>query len=250
MHSIRKHVQAGEMLVGAWLNLGSPASAEIAGLAGFPWVLIDREHGGGDERDLAMQVMAADCGGACSVVRVGQIDALEIKRALEYGAMGVMAPSVNTPEEAARVVRFVHIPPAGGRGVASSARCCRYGFGYHEYLNTANELLTVMVQIESRDAVENCAAIAAVEGVDVLFVGPTDLSVSLDLRPGAESSVLDECFRRVSEVARETGKAAGILARDPEQVKRYTAMGYTVISVASDRGLLASGFRHALDPFR
>ena len=234
-------------MLGTWLNLGSPFSAEIAGLAGFDWVLLDREHGAGDEKDLAMQILAAQCGGAASMVRVSGIDTAEMKRALDWGPAGVMVPSVNTVEEAERVVRAVRIPPLGARGAASSTRASGYGFRYREYLERANDGLLTVAQIESVTGLENCEGIAAVDGVDVLFVGPTDLAVSMEVAEPATDARFGEALALVARVAKAAGKAAGILARNGVEAERYRAMGYRFISLGSDRGLLAEGFRRAAE---
>ena len=243
----RHSLLAGEIQPGTWLNLGSPFSAEIAGLAGFAWVLLDREHGSGDENALAMQILAAQCGGAAAIVRVSGICPAEIKRALDFGPAGVMVPSIHTVEEAARVMRAVRIPPLGDRGAASSTRASRYGFGYQEYLETANERLVTMLQIESAAAVRNCREIAALDGVDVLFVGPTDLSI--DMGVADTSDAFQAALVTVATAAREAGKAAGILARNQEQAKQYREIGYSVIAIESDRGLLAKGFGAAVRAF-
>lgn len=231
---------AGEPQIGTWLNLGSPFSAEIAGLAGFAWVLIDREHGSGDEKDVAMQILGAQCGGAASIVRVSGIDAAEMKRALDWGPAGVMVPSIDTPEQAGRVMRAVRIPPLGDRGAASSTRASGYGFTYEEYLREANGRIVTMLQMESALAVSNCGAIAAIDGVDVLFVGPTDLAISMGVADTSEAFAA--ALVTVAEAARGAGKAAGILARSAEQAERYRRLGYSVIAIGSDRGLLAKGF--------
>jgi 2-keto-3-deoxy-L-rhamnonate aldolase RhmA len=238
---------AGDAQLGTWLNLGSPWSAEIAGLAGFDWVLIDREHGSGDERDLAIQILAAQSGATSSIVRVSGIDSAEIKRVLDWGPTGVMVPSIDTPAQAIQVLRAVRIPPLGDRGAASSTRASRYGFGYQHYLETANSTLITMLQIESSTAVSNAEAIAAIDGVDVLFVGPTDLSISMGVDP--ESQAFQDALRQVSAATRSTGKSAGILARTQQQAAHYRELGYTVIAIESDRGLLAKGFRSAVAEF-
>jgi 4-hydroxy-2-oxoheptanedioate aldolase len=245
MKLTRSRILSGEACPGTWLNLGSPLSAEIAGLAGFDWVLIDREHGSGDERDLSMQVLAAQCGGAASIVRVSGIDAAEIKRALDWGPAGIMVPSVDTREQAQQVLRAVRIPPLGTRGAASSTRASRYGFGYQEYLAHGNEMLVTMLQIESATALANCEEIAAVDGADVLFVGPTDLSISLGTTDSSEE--FQTAIARISIAAKGAGKAAGILARTPAQAASFRSLGYTVIAMESDRGLLAKGFRRAVE---
>ena len=248
MRFTRERLLGGEVLLGTWLNLGSPYSAEIAGLAGFDWVLIDREHGAGDESDTAHQILAAQCGGAASIVRVSGIDAAEIKRTLDWGPAGVMAPSIDSADQAAHLLHAVRIPPLGGRGAASSTRASGYGFGYQEYLREANTRLVTMVQIESKAAVVDAGAIAATDGADVLFVGPTDLSISMGVTDS--SSQFFTALDRVSAAARGAGKAAGILARTNEQAARYRQLGFTVIAIESDRGLLAKGFARAVEQFR
>ncbi|MEP7365228.1 MAG: aldolase/citrate lyase family protein [Acidobacteriota bacterium] len=247
MRFTRKAILDGEVMLGTWLNLGSPQPAEIAGLAGFDWVLIDREHGSGDEKDMSLQILAAQCGATAPIVRVSGIDPAEIKRVLDWGPAGIMAPSIDTPEEAARLLHAVRIPPLGARGAASSTRASRYGFGYQEYLRDANATLVTMVQMESSLAVENVAAIAAIDGVDVLFVGPTDLSISMGVSDSSEG--FHAALSRVSEAARGSNKATGILARTQEQAARYRGMGFSVIAIESDRGLLAKGFARAVSAF-
>jgi 2-keto-3-deoxy-L-rhamnonate aldolase RhmA len=237
-----------EVQLGTWLNLGSPWSAEIAGLAGFDWVLIDREHGSGDERDLAFQILAAQCGATASIVRVSGIDSAEIKRVLDWGPTGVMVPSIDTLEQAKQVMRAVRIPPLGDRGAASSTRASRYGFGYMQYLETANSTLITMLQIESPAAVLNSEAIAALDGVDVLFVGPTDLSISMGIDPASKQ--FHEALQKVASASRAAGKAAGILARSQQQAAEYKTLGYTVIAIESDRGLLAKGYSSAVAGFK
>ncbi len=245
MITLRQRVSRRENLAGTWLNLGSPFSAEIAALAGFDWVLIDREHGSGGEGEMALQILAAQSGGAAAIVRVGSIDRVEIKRALDAGASGIMAPCVETAEQAQTLVRAVRIPPLGDRGAASSTRASGYGFTYREYLESANEQLLTVAQIESVVALENCASIAAVDGIDVLFVGPTDLAISMAVTEPATSTEFAEALEQVAATAQSAGKVAGILARTSADAERYRQTGYRFISLASDRGLLAEGFRRA-----
>lgn len=243
----RQSLLAGDPQLGTWLNLGSPFTPEIAGLAGFHWVLLDREHGGGDENSLAFQIMAAQCGNTAAIVRVSGIHPAEIKRALDFGPAGIMVPSIDTAAQAQQVLRAVRIPPLGDRGAASSTRASRYGFGYQHYLETANETLVTMLQIESQTAVDNAGAIAAVDGADVLFVGPTDLSIDMNLDDG--SPAFREALANVVAAARAHRKAAGILARTQKQAEAYRQLGFSIIAIESDRGLLAKGFRNAVADF-
>ncbi len=245
MIMVRERIARRENLAGTWLNLGSPFSAEIAAMAGFDWVLIDREHGSGSEGDMALQIMAAQAGGAAAIVRVGSIDRVEIKRALDAGASGIMAPCVDTAEQAEALVRAVRIPPLGERGAASSTRASGYGFTYRQYLEAANEQLLTVAQIESVTALENGARIAAVDGIDVLFVGPTDLAISMGVTEPATDPRFAAALEQVAAIAESAGKVAGILARTSADAERYRQTGYRFISLASDRGLLAEGFRRA-----
>ena len=243
----RQSLLAGDTQLGTWLNLGSPFTPEIAGLAGFHWVLLDREHGSGDENSLAFQIMAAQCGNTAAIVRVSGVNPAEIKRALDFGPAGIMVPSIDTADQAQQVIRAVRIPPLGDRGAASSTRASRYGFGYQHYLETANQTLVTMLQIESQTAVENVGRIAAIDGADVLFVGPTDLSISMNVDDA--SPAFQQALETVAAAARANGKAAGILARTQQQAAKYKQLGYSVIAIESDRGLLAKGFRNAVSEF-
>lgn len=234
-----------------WLNLGSAVSAEIASLAGYDWLLVDLEHGSGDYRDLAHQLWAAQAGPAQVVVRVGGLDSVEIKRVLDLGPAGVMIPNVETPEQAAAAVAAVRIPPLGARGAATSTRASGYGFTYNRYLSGSNREVLLTVQIESAQAVENAGAIAATAGIDVLFIGPLDLSVSLGVGATAEDALrFSAALQTVVASAAAHGKPAGILARNAEQAQQYLRMGFTFIAMGSDRGMLASGMRHGMEALR
>lgn len=244
----RQSVLQGKDFLGTWLNLGVPASAEIAGLAGFDWVLIDREHGSGDEKDTAMQIMAAQCGGAASIVRVSGIYANEIKRVLDWGPSGLMVPSIHTAEQAREAIDAIRIPPFGNRGAASSTRASGYGFGYEKYLQDANSNLVTMLQIESTESVRNCSEIASIDGADVLFIGPTDLSIDMGVK--ISSDEFNQALNKVLEAAQQHQKAAGILARNPEQARKYRSIGFRMIALESDRGLLSKGFSQAVAAYR
>jgi 2-keto-3-deoxy-L-rhamnonate aldolase RhmA len=246
MHpTLRRAALEGLPLAGTWLSLGHADVAEIASLAGFDWLLIDHEHGACDWRDLQHQLQAIAAGGsAAAVVRVSALDAVAFKRALDLGAHGLMVPDVHDAASAQRIVEFARVPPLGRRGAATSTRNTGYGGGYPQYVATVNERLLLMAQIESVEGLAQAGAIAAVDGIDVLFVGPTDLGIALGTGAGDPS---DPAFRdalaRVAQAARSHGKAAGVLARDAAQARSYRELGYTVIALGSDRGLLAQGMR-------
>jgi 2-keto-3-deoxy-L-rhamnonate aldolase RhmA len=241
MKWIRSRVRAGEMLAGAWLSLGSAVSAEITGHCGFDWILFDLEHGFGDNNDLLHQLQAIEASPTVGIVRVPAIDGASFKRVLDLGPAGLMVPDVRTVDDAVRLVRLARIPPLGVRGAAQSTRASGYGFGYERYVAEANASLLLVAQIESREGVENAEAIAGVDGIDVLFVGPLDLSIDLGLPADRPRGAFAEAVSRVAEAARRQGKVAGVLVRGPEQARDYADLGFTFIAMGSDRGLIAAG---------
>lgn len=240
---IRQQVLAGDVLSGGWLSLGSSISAEIAAGAGYDWLLFDLEHGTSEFSDLLHQLQAIHAYGVAGIVRVPAIEAAVFKRVLDLGAQGLMIPHVSSLEEAERCVAFARIPPDGLRGAAQTTRASGYGAYYEQYLRDANSSIILTAQIESRAGVAAAAAIAAVDGIDALFVGPTDLGVDL----GAASDELSGEFRAavlaVADAARRNGKAAGVLVRNVEQARQYFELGYSFIALGSDRGLIGSGMR-------
>jgi 2-dehydro-3-deoxyglucarate aldolase/4-hydroxy-2-oxoheptanedioate aldolase len=226
----RERLAAGETLVGTFLNLGSPLAAEVCARAGFDWLLVDLEHGAGTEAELIPTLQAI--GGRCTaLVRVEVNARPRFARALDAGADGVMVPRVDTAEEAAAAVRRMRYPPRGTRGVAHMNRAKGWGLGAEE-----GDALC-LIQIETRGALEQAAAIAAADGIDVLFVGPSDLGAALE----TTKLPLD----RVIDAARSHGKAAGILARSRQDGERYIEQGFRFVGIGSDSLFLAQGARSA-----
>jgi 4-hydroxy-2-oxoheptanedioate aldolase len=228
-----------ELLLGCWLSMATPASAEIAGGAGFDWVLIDGEHGPNDVSTIRAQLMALNGSRASVLVRVPWGEAWILKRMLDLGAQSLLVPMIDTAEQARAMVRAVRYPPEGIRGVgAGFARASGYG-AVADYQRTANDQICLIVQAESRKAIENIDDIAATEGVDAVFFGPSDLSADMGHlgNPGAPEVVaaLEHGIARV----RAAGKAAGIIAFGPGEAKRWAEAGARVIAVASDVRALA-----------
>jgi 4-hydroxy-2-oxoheptanedioate aldolase len=241
--SIRQRALSGGMLGGGWLSLGSPIAAEIAAGAGFDWLLFDLEHGTSEFSDLLHQLQAIQANPVAGIVRVPAIEASVFKRVLDLGAHGIMIPQVSSLEEAERCVSFARIPPLGIRGAAQTTRASGYGSHYEQYLREANDSIILMAQIESRAGVAAADAIAAVDGIDVLFVGPTDLGVDLRAASDELSGEFLDAVVTVVEAARRHGKAAGVLVRNADQAQQYFKLGYSVIALGSDRGSIGAGMR-------
>jgi len=237
----RRRVLAREWLAGTFLNLGSPMTVEIAGLAGFDWLLIDHEHGPGGEDTLLHQLHAASATPAFPVVRIAQNETPRFKRALDMGALGVMVPYVSTPAEARAAVLAMRYPPHGIRGVAKFNRGAGFGGDFEEYYAHAHERLVTVIQIETIEAVNKIDEIAAVDGADVLFVGPTDLSYNMGIPDQLESAQFTDVLKKVSEAARKHGKAAGILVHNAALVPKMRELGYTFTALGSDGGAVRAG---------
>jgi len=247
---IRQRVRAGELLAGTFCNLGSSLTVEMAGRAGFDWVLVDLEHGAGDQAALLHQIHAAGCTPAVVVVRVAWNDPVRFKRVLDLGPAGVMVPYVETQEEARRAAAAMRYPPAGNRGVAKMNRANAFGRDFTEYFRTANEGLLTVVQIETVAALEHAEEIAAVEGVDVLFVGPLDLSISLGIPGETAHPRFRAALEKVARAARGAGKASGILAASKAEIGPLVELGYTFVALGSDGGFVAGAMNEAAEAFR
>lgn len=233
--------------LGTWLSLGSPVAAELAALCGFDWALLDLEHGCGSEAHLPDQLRGLRGGdtrerGTQAIVRVTGLDAGQIGRVLDQGAHGVMVPHVNSATEARELVAAATYPPQGRRGYSRTVRAHHYGL--RPAADAPPPLL--VAQIETCAAVAEADAIAGVDGIDALFVGPADLERDLAGQPAASRPDFEICVARVATAARAAGKAAGILVRDPADLHVRRRQGFSLIAVQSDVALLRDAFRALL----
>src|SRR3954452_1260744 len=247
---LRARVLAREFLAGSWLNLGSPITAEMAGMCGFDWVVMDHEHGPGSEMTLMSQLQAVATTPTVGLVRIAANDPTRVKRVLDAGACGVMVPYVSTVAEAEAAVAAMRYPPRGIRGVAKLTRSTGFGMTFDDYFAHSHEWLVTIPQIETAEAVANSAGIAALDGVDVLFVGPMDLTTSLGIPGAYEDARALDAFRHVAASAKQAGKAAGILLQQPAHVTMCRELGYTFIALGSDGGAAAAGLQLALKELR
>lgn len=239
----KKRLVGGERLAGSFLNLGSPFVTELAGCAGFDWLLIDHEHGVGGEETLLQQLIAASATPAFPIVRIAANETPRFKRALDFGAGGIMVPWVNTAAEAEAAVASLRYPPRGIRGVMKATRACEYGSGFPDYFARGHERLVLMTQIETAEALKNVEAIAAVDGVDVLFIGPMDLTTSLGIQEQFTHPLYLDAVKRITQAARNAGKATGILLLNPALLPMCTEYGITAICLGSDAGHVNAGLR-------
>ncbi len=245
MKWLKQRVMDGEFLAGVFLNLGAGCAAEIAGRAGFDWVILDTEHGLGGEAALVEGLQGARAGDVCPIVRVLANEAGYCKRALDAGAAGLMVPHINNAAEARRAVQHMKYPPEGARGLTRSSRATAFGYDAPAYFRDVRDGELLVVQIETNEAVEQIDAIAAVPGVDVLFVGPADLSFSCGVPCDLDHPVLRAALGKVAHAARQHGKRTGIFLRDAGQLPAVAAAGFTVIALDTDFGILKAGLENA-----
>jgi 4-hydroxy-2-oxoheptanedioate aldolase len=236
-----KHaIAAGKLQIGLWCSLCSNIAADIVRDSGFDWLLLDTEHSPNEIPDLLGELQAVDGGLATPIVRPAWNDIVLIKRCLDIGAPALLVPYVQNPAEAKSAVAAVRYPPRGVRGVAAASRASRYG-RVGDYLKKADSEICLLVQVETRAALDELEVIATVEGVDGVFIGPSDLSASLGhvgnpAHPEVQKA-LEDAVTRLKAV----GKPAGILTGNEDEIRRYIAWGYTFVAVGSDVGLLARG---------
>ena len=251
IHSRLKNLMAeGRPAFGIQLRFGSPAIAELAGLAGFDWILIDTEHAPQTPVTVQAQIQAAGCTPAAPIVRITRTDPDLIKLYLDMGAMGIVVPFVNTPEEAKMGADACRYPPRGTRGWGPH-RAAGYGLFEEEYTAGIDDVVVYLPIIESAEAIERIDDIMAVEGVDGCIVGPVDLCISLGVPFRFDHPKYLDALRRVREAGQRTAKPVGhpLLGSpdDEENVRRQIEEGVRLLLVGGDEPVLKDGFRRAVE---
>ncbi len=238
MNRFKRALREGRPQIGLWSVLANAAATELLGASGYDWLLIDMEHAPNELPDVQAQLQALRGATATPIVRPPWNDMVWVKRVLDLGAQTLLIPYVQTAEEAAQAVSFMRYPPAGRRGVAGGTRATQWG-RVRDYYKRAEEELCLLVQVESRQGLENLEAIVATPGVDGVFIGPADLSADMGhlgepQHPEVQRAI-EEAVRRI----RQAGKAAGILARGEEPARRWLEAGCSFVAVGVDAVLLA-----------
>ena len=236
----KQALRTGTPQIGLWSSLSSNYTVEVIAGAGFDWILLDMEHSPNDLVSLVAQLQAAAPYPTTSIVRVPWNDMVTIKRVLDVGAQSLLIPYVCSVDEAKTAVAATRYPPAGMRGVAGTTRATRFG-RVKDYARRADEEICVLVQVETKPALDQLEAICAVDGVDGVFIGPADLHASMGY-PGETSNaavmpLIEDAMRRI----RKAGKAPGYLSPVEADAKRMLAAGALFVAVGADVGLLARG---------
>jgi 2-dehydro-3-deoxyglucarate aldolase len=247
-NTFRADLRAGKTLIGCWCSLANPITTEVLGVAGFDWLLLDGEHSPNDIVTFIPQLMALKDSPSAPVVRPSWNNPVELKRLLDGGFYNFLIPFIESADEASRAVAATRYPPQGVRGVSVAQRGNRFGTvaGYFEGVN---EQICVMVQIESRKGVAAAAEIAAVDGVDGLFIGPSDLAAGLGHLGKPNHPEVQAAMADVFAAAQGAGKPIGILAPAEADARRYMGMGATFVAVGSDLGVFRSGTQALRDRY-
>ena len=247
-NSFKRDLLAGKRLIGCWSSLANAITTEVLGVAGFDWVLLDGEHSPNDVSTFIPQLMALKDSPSAPVVRPTSNNEVEMKRLLDAGFYNFLVPFVESADEALRAVRATRYPPQGVRGVSVSQRSNRYGT-VPDYFKSINDHICVMVQIESRAGVAAARDIAAVDGVDCIFVGPSDLAANLGHLGNAGHPDVQQVIASVFADAQACGKPIGILAPVEADARRYIEMGATFVAVGSDLGVFRSASQALRDRY-
>ncbi|NWL45100.1 4-hydroxy-2-oxoheptanedioate aldolase [Pseudomonas hunanensis] len=250
INHFKQRLRSGEPQIGLWLGLADAYCAELAANAGFDWLLIDGEHAPNDLRGMLAQLQAVAPYPSQAVIRPVIGDTALIKQVLDIGAQTLLVPMVETAEQAQQLVKAMHYPPKGVRGVGSAlARASRWN-SIPGYLDHADEKMCLLVQIENKEGLANLDEIVAVEGVDGMFIGPADLSAAMGHRgnPGHPEvqAVIEDAIVRIARA----GKAAGILSADEKLARRYIELGAAFVAVGVDTTVLMRGLQGLVGKFK
>ncbi len=241
---VRERLKQGQVSVGGWLNLSSPLAAEIMASCGLEWLTVDGEHSPFDIPLVAETFRAIENRGATPFIRTWDHDPVSLARLLDAGAYGIIVPHVSTPEQADAIAKAMRYPPTGTRS-AGTGRIAIYGRKYYE---VANDEILVIPQIEDMEGINNAEAIMSVEGIDVGFLGPGDLSISMGVERGSPPH--EEALQKFAGACNKVGKPCGIPERGLAEIKKRIDQGFQMIDIASDLRTLEAGIQTTLSDVR
>ncbi|RQD71201.1 MAG: 2-dehydro-3-deoxyglucarate aldolase [Tindallia sp. MSAO_Bac2] len=245
-NNVKEIIKSGKSAVGTFLKSNDPSIAEVVGLAGFDFFVLDNEHVAMSRDSMVNMLRAADAVGVDPIVRVRENATVEILQALDAGALGVQVPNVDTKQEAQDVISAVKYTPIGKRGFSPTTRAAGYGFmDKKEYVETSNEETLVVCHCETVQCIENLDAILTLDHLDVIFIGPMDLSQSLGVMGEANHPKVLESIDLIINKVKKANKAVGIVSA-PSKVQEYIDRGVQYLLVGTDQGMIAAGAAQTL----
>ncbi len=246
-NNFAQRLRAGEVLTGTLVSLPSPDICELLANVGYDWLFIDAEHGAFNPQQTQAMLQAASP--TPCVIRVPNHDRIWINKALDVGAAGIIVPQIKTAEEVEKLTPFTKYPPQGCRGLGIG-RAHQYGMDYQQYLDTANKTTAVIIQIETRDAVDNIEAIIKAPHVDAVLIGPNDLSASLGKRGQFNDPIVVDAISMVTEVCNNNKMPLGIFGSSSDAVIPYIDKGYTLLTVGVDSLFMINSAKQTLKDIR
>jgi 4-hydroxy-2-oxoheptanedioate aldolase len=246
MQNFQERCTGGEVTIGTFAAIPHPVAIEVTASAGVDFICIDWEHAQISRERIEDLVRAADVHGVPAMVRVPGHAAESIAAALDAGAAGVLVPRVSTAEQARAAVQATRYPPVGARGVGPG-RAAAYGYRIPDYLAAANKSLLLAIQVETAEGLANIDAIAAVDGVDVIFIGPGDLSVSIDAMGPAGAKKLNAAIETIAKAATRAGRTVGIFRPSPDDIGTWAQSGIRFFILASDTMFLGASVAAAME---
>ncbi len=239
-----ERLRQNELLLGTMLTIPAPEVAEMIAKCGFDWLFMDGEHSPLSTLDW-QRMLQAVAGRSASIIRVPEKTEAAIKKVLDIGADGIIAPQVNSADEARRIVEWCNYPPRGVRGVGL-ARAQGYGLDFASYVESANDNIAVIIQAEHIDAVNNIEDIAKVDGIDAIFIGPYDLSASMNKMGAVDDAEVVDAIDTVTRACQQNNIALGYFGVDADSVKPYINKGYNLICTGVDAGFVTQAAQQVL----
>ena len=249
---VKRKLKKGKPAVGLWLSIGDPIVAETLAAQGWDWLVVDAEHNPIDLLTMTTMFQAIGRFPTAPMLRVPEISELGIKRPLDAGAWGFVAPNVKTREEAQMVADYGQYPPQGKRSLGSGRHALSFATDARTYFKQANDEILRVVQIEHIEGVRNIDAILSVPGIDACYIGPNDLCASMNLAPSLEPPhpEFEDAVQTILRAARRHGIAPGIHCAEPETVNRRLAEGWRLVGCASDLAHLTAGAKAAREAIK
>jgi len=251
-NKVKKKIKRHEPVIGSFVKSFDPSSVEIFGLAGFDFFVLDNEHVAMDKEQVTNIIRASDITGIVPIIRIRENTAVEILQALDSGALGVQIPNVNTFEGAKSAVENSRYCPYGNRGYAPTHRAAGYGLmDKFEYIKMANDEVMTVIHCESLEAVKNLDLMLTIENLDVVFIGPSDLSHSMgtDVMGKSNHPMLLQTIEEIIVKVVRSGKSVGIPVSSMEQIHEFITKGVTYITISSDFGMICDQSKKIIDNF-
>ncbi|AOM83546.1 HpcH/HpaI aldolase family protein [Salisediminibacterium beveridgei] len=248
---LRQRLKSGEVLFGTFIKMTDPSSAEIIGLLDFDFAVVDNEHVAMNKENIVNIIRASENVGLSTIIRTKDTSKTDILQFLDSGAVGVQVPNVNKKADAEKVIDAVKYSPAGSRGFAPSHRAANYNLiNKKEFIKNSNDKTLTVIHCESKESLDNLEAILTVNNIDVVFIGPMDLSQAFNVPGDVNDSNVVHAIETIISITKKYGKALGTVASDTSEAERLIEKGFQYIAISSDQGFIINGAKSAINELK